>query len=215
MQLLKVKDTEGELCDNPTAIDARVVGTEKAYQFSGNYVQLSAKYGLQCWNKFQPSRKCEDFEVRFCCPRLEVPCDGEWSPWVNRDKPTGAGDIETLQLIRRENPEDIACQNPTKIDVRAARTNEQIGKYELNLEMGPNFGVQCLNAKNNGACIDMKIRFCCEPSKSETKIVGIITGLLPTMIPETDAIVNWLNSKGENINGTQMVLSIYDGQQIS
>ena len=182
LQLLRQSDETGELCEKPTAIDARLTSSGKPYQFSGNYVQLSPKYGLQCWNKFQPKRKCEDFEVRFCCPRVEMPCGGQWSRWINRDKPTGIGDVETLQLIRRETPEDIACKNPSKVDARAARTNEPIDVYQLDLEIGPDFGVQCLNAKNGGGCIDIKIRFCCEPIDNDKKILAVVTGKYTSVI---------------------------------
>ena len=121
LQLILAGDSAGDLCDKPSAIDARIAESHKPYQLSGNYVQLSAAYGLQCWNKFQPKRTCADFEVRFCCPRTAPPCEGEWSRWINRDMPSGVGDVETLHLIKQENPEEIRCLEPSQVEARARK----------------------------------------------------------------------------------------------
>ena len=62
------------------AIDARIKSTRYPYQMSGNYVQISPSYGLQCWNKLQMNKKkCQDFEIRFCCRYEQFPCDGTWT----------------------------------------------------------------------------------------------------------------------------------------
>ena len=100
-----IKMQESTLCEKPRLIAARVASTKdrnsktpsidsiisnyrsnqenilnfkKAnYKMSGNYVQISTQFGLQCWNKFQPKKECEDFEVKFCCPHTTAQCDGK------------------------------------------------------------------------------------------------------------------------------------------
>ena len=58
----------GEICFNPTAVDARVVGDQTHYSQTGQILTVDSKTGLECVNDQQPNGVCLDYEVRFCCP---------------------------------------------------------------------------------------------------------------------------------------------------
>ena len=57
-----------EICVNPTAVDARVVGDQTHYSQTGQILTVDSKTGLECVNDQQPNGICLDYEVRFCCP---------------------------------------------------------------------------------------------------------------------------------------------------
>ena len=56
----------GDMCANPIAAQARVVGTHQ------NTTSQNVRFGLDglwCINMEQPgSEQCNDYEIRFCCP---------------------------------------------------------------------------------------------------------------------------------------------------
>ena len=52
----------------PTSIEARVVGSQVDYSLTGEIVLIDPKIGFGCENQFQDDGRCEDYEVRFCCP---------------------------------------------------------------------------------------------------------------------------------------------------
>ena len=61
-------ENPGEICVNPTAVDARVVGDQTHYSQTGQILTVDSKTGLECVNDRQPNGICLDYEVRFCCP---------------------------------------------------------------------------------------------------------------------------------------------------
>ena len=61
------RENPGEICDNPTAVDARVVGVHTHYSQTGENVGVSLDGGFYCENAAQPDGNCMNYEVRFCC----------------------------------------------------------------------------------------------------------------------------------------------------
>ena len=57
-----------EICVNPTAVDARVVGNHTHYSQTGQTLTINPQIGLKCENDQQANGTCLDYEVRFCCP---------------------------------------------------------------------------------------------------------------------------------------------------
>ena len=103
------------MCTKPTAIDARIRGTNFPWYWSGNNVSISPALGLQCWNKWQKKGWCRDFEVRFCCPDPKPPvCHGQWSSWIDNDNPSATGDWEV----------ELPCDLVTAIDAREVSTKQ-------------------------------------------------------------------------------------------
>lgn len=86
-------------------------------------------------------------------------CDGEWTPWLNRDRPSGVGDFETIEAHFRRGD---ACFDPTAIQCRTRDgvDSRSTGEaYRCDLRDG---GV-CFNQhQRSGRCSDYEVRFCCE-----------------------------------------------------
>ena len=61
-----------QICPNPTAVDAKVVGTNDHIPIAGLTVIADVVAGFACVNQEQTGgRGCLDFEARFCCPKGE------------------------------------------------------------------------------------------------------------------------------------------------
>ena len=59
-----------QICPNPTAVDARVVGTNNHIPIAGLNVTADVVNGFSCVNRVQTGgKRCLDFEARFCCPQ--------------------------------------------------------------------------------------------------------------------------------------------------
>ena len=56
-----------EICENPTALDARVVGSNIPYTETGEILTVDLNVGLVCVNQQQALLRCSDYELRFCC----------------------------------------------------------------------------------------------------------------------------------------------------
>ncbi|XP_078688578.1 polycystin family receptor for egg jelly-like isoform X2 [Branchiostoma floridae x Branchiostoma belcheri] len=62
------RNLPGQVCDTPTKIDARVVGTgQDAWSTGENFAYYDATAGFVCRKVDQPDHTCLDYEVRFCC----------------------------------------------------------------------------------------------------------------------------------------------------
>ena len=106
---LKFKAT----CENPTAVQARATDNG-----SFEYTHIDNDLGFYCLNSEQAfGGLCANFEVRFCCPQMQVgDCnkkDWEWTAWLDRDDPDGTGDWENLHSYEPNQ----ACQNPSAVKV--------------------------------------------------------------------------------------------------
>ena len=59
-----------EICRLPSAVDARLTGTDTHHPVSGVVATANELEGFFCENQYQLSGRCLDFEVRFCCPEI-------------------------------------------------------------------------------------------------------------------------------------------------
>ena len=174
---LLIKEYKG-LCPKPTAIDARVKGSNIPWYLTSNQLSISPSLGLQCWNNYGTiKQKCFDYEVQFCCPKISDPdpskCEnGHWTGWYDRDNPSGTGDHETLFNLLQENPNSDLCKIPTGIQARI-KSNQQpyntTNMYQTSgnvVEVSPLQGLQCWNDQNKTNCQDFEVRFCCNKGKN-------------------------------------------------
>lgn len=98
--------------------------------------------------------------IRSPLPRNLLPTPCTWTPWLNRDRPSGSGDYETLADFAKA---DQACAKPSKIECRTRagqRPWSTTGEiYTCDVKSG---GV-CQNAKqpSGQSCSDYEVRFCC------------------------------------------------------
>ncbi|KAI8504762.1 hypothetical protein Bbelb_178800 [Branchiostoma belcheri] len=82
------RNLPGQVCDTPTAIDARVVGTgQDAWSTGENFAYFDATAGFVCRKVDQPDNTCLDYEVRFCCR------DRNMEDWTKH----GSGSYKFLQ----------------------------------------------------------------------------------------------------------------------
>uniref|UniRef100_A0A3B4Y8X1 WxxW domain-containing protein n=1 Tax=Seriola lalandi dorsalis TaxID=1841481 RepID=A0A3B4Y8X1_SERLL len=58
-----------EICPQPIAIEVQTVSGEPASSTSDTFLNYDATYGFACVNADQGSRICEDYRVRFTCPK--------------------------------------------------------------------------------------------------------------------------------------------------
>jgi hypothetical protein len=85
---------------------------------------------------------------------------GEWTAWLNRDRPGDSADLEGLSDFGSAVP----CPKPVAIECRTVvgrRDWSTTGqRYTCSLE-GANPGGMCVNAENPGGCLDYEVRFRC------------------------------------------------------
>ena len=60
---------QNQTCENPTAVDARVVGNRTHYTQTGQVVTINRDKTLfECYdNQQRNGEQCLDYEARFCC----------------------------------------------------------------------------------------------------------------------------------------------------
>jgi len=172
-----VANTIPNICENPTGVEGRKVGTQVTTTTQDNVVvDLS---GLRCVD-ITTVGSCFDYEVRFCCPTtapvggthlVAGTCpSGIWTGWFNNDHPTvpsqsssGFGDVE---IIGPDVPDNInihtICQSPTGVEGRVAGTNDLTTSQEVTMVItAGTSGLVCLNADQTGDCFNYEVRFCC------------------------------------------------------
>uniref|UniRef100_A0AAV2J240 WxxW domain-containing protein n=1 Tax=Knipowitschia caucasica TaxID=637954 RepID=A0AAV2J240_KNICA len=94
-------------------------------------------------------------------PEISIKPKYCWTPWFDRDDPSGKGDYETIYHLRKENPGKI-CDKPHGMQVQtisglpASSTGNSFYKNDLTT------GFICRNRdQKNGRCLDYKVRFWC------------------------------------------------------
>ena len=82
-----------------------------------------------------------------------------WSGWKNRDDPTGTSDYELIHggFDLDKLPADL-CLLPTATQGRIVATQQMVTRQKVLMGID---GLDCVNAQNNGACLDYEVRFCC------------------------------------------------------
>ena len=150
--------------DKTLAIQARSVDSSPSYgdNFSPDFFHLDMNHGFSCVNSEQDDGQCDDYEVRYCCQKYQIgECNVkgyEWTNWLDRDDPVGAGDLEMLHAFE---PGE-ACANPIAVKAQDIGDGAATTTH-LTLE-----GFRCLNADNPSECSDFAVSFCCPVDEEVT-----------------------------------------------
>ncbi len=81
-----------------------------------------------------------------------------WTPWLNRDGPSGSGDYETLTDFLAAGQ---ACSNPVAIECKTTAGVDWTATGQV-YSCTPSTGGVCVNAnQSTGACLDYQVRFLC------------------------------------------------------
>jgi hypothetical protein len=81
-----------------------------------------------------------------------------WTPWLNRDSPSGVGDYETLSDFLAVGQ---ACPNPISIE---CKTTGGVNWWQTGevYSCTPAYGGSCQNSnQSDGYCLDYQVRFLC------------------------------------------------------
>jgi len=150
--------TDDDLCLNPVAAEARVVGTTS---LTTTEIVSFSLAGLRCVNDDQLFEEvCSDYEIRFCCAKFTNlvvgECRGQWSSWKDRDDPSLTGDWELLNLFT----DDDLCLDPVAAEARIIGTTSLTTTEIVSFSLA---GLRCINDDqvSKGGCSDYEIRFCC------------------------------------------------------
>jgi hypothetical protein len=83
-----------------------------------------------------------------------------WTPWFNRDNPSGTGDEEYLSARIAEG-NDI-CKSPLTAQCRRVSDQKDWKETGELVQCTPNLGAVCVNSQQaDGACDDYEVRFAC------------------------------------------------------
>ncbi|XP_054650853.1 uncharacterized protein LOC129191490 [Dunckerocampus dactyliophorus] len=156
------REYPGQICPNPFDIEVQTT-SGMSMTSTGNIITLADTItGFICKNSVQRYGSCEDYRVRFQCP-LEFcsPMDC-WTPWFDRDNPSGTGDFEILSRLRKENPNKI-CQTPSDIEVQTTSGMSMASTGDVIEVADPITGFICRNSsqKKRVSCSDYRVRFKC------------------------------------------------------
>uniref|UniRef100_A0A3Q3X3J4 WxxW domain-containing protein n=1 Tax=Mola mola TaxID=94237 RepID=A0A3Q3X3J4_MOLML len=135
----------GEICPRPMAIEVQTVSGEPASITSQTFLNYDATHGFACVNADQVSGSCEDYRVRFTCPKefCEVSAQCR-TQRLNSDSPSEEGDVESIPQLLKTFPGQI-CGNPVSIEavttsgISAELTGETFLSYDVT------FGFACIN----------------------------------------------------------------------
>jgi len=157
------------ICARPVAAEARVIATGATW--TSEVVTFSASFGLVCENADQTDKRCEDYEIRFCCEPdaggdtslVDGECkgiDAQWSNWLNRDLPSGTGDWETRQSMIQQGM--LKCEEPLAAEARLVNGDGSTATTET-VAFSKDLGLVCQNSlQADSRCEDYEVRFCCE-----------------------------------------------------
>ena len=159
-----------QVCGNPAAVQARLQQTPNlpSYEFT----HVSKDLGFYCVDSEQDDGKCDNYEVRFCCPKYQVgECNLQgyaWTNWIDNDDPTDLGDMENFSSLQP----NTACRNPVAIKAKdnnahfLDNTSDQVTHLDMS-------GFYCFNhEQNNGLpCSDFSVSYCC-PTDEQTLTCG-------------------------------------------
>ena len=85
-------------------------------------------------------------------------CGCVWTPWLDRDDPSGYSDYEALSSHLAEGK---ACVNPLKVECETLGGVDWTQTGEV-YACTPSGGGVCANAgQPDGQCLDYRVRFCC------------------------------------------------------
>lgn len=200
-----------QVCPNPSGIEARrtngIINTPLV-------THISPEAGFWCINSEQDGTICDDFEVRFCCPKYQIGSCEEigfnWSSWINGDNEAGTGDWEMTTSM---GDSDI-CSNPQGIRAREVGHSDEVGSI-ANPEVTHidlNLGFWCLHEENQFDCPDFEVSYCCPAGIVDDS--GITTISLGECQTDVYKWTNWLNSDSPDGPGDQELIHNFAQNQI-
>ncbi|XP_033108049.1 neurocan core protein-like isoform X2 [Anneissia japonica] len=82
-----------------------------------------------------------------------------WTPWYDRDNPSGTGDHETISVILSENPTTM-CEDPVAIECQTIAGQPYTSTGEV-VTCSLSIGLTCRLSENGNSCTDYRVRFLC------------------------------------------------------
>ncbi|XP_028296106.1 cartilage intermediate layer protein 2-like [Gouania willdenowi] len=158
------KTNPGKICPKPTDIEATTLYGLSVAAAGEVIYKMDTTSGFICRNSDQPDKKCKDYKVRFSChPSF---CDDGavcWTKWFDRDNPSGTGDWELLNDLRKKNPGQI-CAKPLLIEaVTTDNSTPAISTGQNFYVYNPTMGFVCRQQDQKfSQCRDYKVRFGCK-----------------------------------------------------
>ncbi|XP_069771676.1 mucin-5AC, partial [Narcine bancroftii] len=152
------KENPNKICSHPTACEVETTDGLPASSTGDVIPECDLSNGFICVNAEQGNNSCRDYRIRFTCPRTF--CDKN-TQWFDHDDPSGQGDFEDLQNLRKAYPNQI-CSKPTACEVQTISGKPASSTDDIIPECNILTGFVCLNNDQiNGSCEDYKIRFTC------------------------------------------------------
>ncbi|XP_078095332.1 uncharacterized protein LOC144510017 isoform X4 [Mustelus asterias] len=153
-----LKEYPDQICNNATACEVETISGTPVSNTGDNVTECSVSTGFACVNADQTDGSCEDYRIRFICP--EIFC-GKKTRWFDRDNPSGIGDFEDLENLRKEYPNQI-CSNPIACEVQTVSGQPASSTGDIIPECSILTGFICMNKEQRfKLCKDYKIRFIC------------------------------------------------------
>ncbi|XP_023271435.1 uncharacterized protein LOC111661954 [Seriola lalandi dorsalis] len=151
-----------EICPQPIAIEVQTVSGEPASSTSDTFLNYDATYGFACVNADQGSRICEDYRVRFTCPKEFCQVSEQCrTRWMNSDTPSEEGDVESILQLMKSFPGQ-ACKNPVSIEAKTTRGISAAHTGDTYLSYDVTFGFACINKKQKSKqCEDYQVILTC------------------------------------------------------
>jgi hypothetical protein len=142
---------DGNTCAEPIGVECQTTGG-LAWQSTGEKVLCQANKGANCLNADQADGWCEDYRVRFICPK-----SGAWTPWLSADIQDGDGDDESLL---RHVLSGKSCPQPLAAECRRTTDKKDWTETGQKVVCSPAQGLLCRNVEN-GVCANYEVRFFC------------------------------------------------------
>lgn len=151
-----------EVCGNPTGVQAR------SLQGNKDWTHVSTDVGFYCVNSEQDDGACDDYEVRYCCPKYQsAECNLKgyaWTDWIDRDDPDQMGDIENLSALQP----NTACRSPIATRAKDNSAGVADGTSDAVTHIDST-GFYCYNHEQPGGkpCSDFSVSFCCPTDEAD------------------------------------------------
>ncbi|XP_061923856.1 cartilage intermediate layer protein 1-like isoform X2 [Entelurus aequoreus] len=154
-------ENPNKICKAPLDIEVQTT-SGLSMDSTGDVVAVAdTTSGFICRNSDQNTGMCSDYRVRFRCPLDYCQQKDCWTPWFDRDNPSGTGDYETLKNLYNENPNKI-CKAPLDIEVQTTSGLSMDSTGDVVAVADTTSGFICRNSdQNTGMCSDYRVRFRC------------------------------------------------------
>ena len=136
---------------SPAGIECRTVSGDVDADDTGEVMSAyDVTTGCICKKADQSDNTCNDYEARYFFG---------WTPWLDRDNPSGTGDYEDINAHVREGK--LGCSDPVNIQCRRISDGVDAAETGEILTCDTSYGFKCKLDDNNGSCSDYEVRFYC------------------------------------------------------